>query len=288
MTDRHSTPQPPYTGQPPEPERMTRERAIELLRTDVKAWNKWRKENPTAELPDLSQTRFSSAHLEGANLARIDLERADLWGAHFEGAVLQDAKLNGVYLRDAHLEGANLEGARLEGATLPNAHLEGADLTAADFSNADVTGVTYDRTRGKFRGIRVATCYGHALFVRDAQDQDYIETYRAQHPIRGWFWHHLTDSGRSLVRVALIGIAVALLFGVVYATWPAMLNMSASAQTPWTPYYYSLVTFTTLGFGDVTPATLAGELWVGAEVIAGYLMLGLLVSILANKVARRA
>ena len=53
MTDRHSTPQPPYTGQPPEPERMTRERAIELLKTDVKSWNKWRKENFGVELPDL-------------------------------------------------------------------------------------------------------------------------------------------------------------------------------------------------------------------------------------------
>ena len=250
------------------------------------------------ELLDLSKADLADAHLEGAKLWNVHLEGADLLyahliganlnGAYLEGAKLWSAHLEGAELQHAHLEGAELQYAHLEGAKLWSVHLEGANLTAADFSSAEVTGVIYDRTRGKFRGIRVATCYGHALFVRDAQDQDYIETYRAQHPIRGWFWHHLTDSGRSLVRVALIGVAVALLFGVVYATWPAMLNMSASAQTPWTPYYYSLVTFTTLGFGDVTPATLVGELWVGAEVIAGYLMLGLLVSILANKVARRA
>ena len=45
------------------------------------------------------------------------------------------------------------------------------------------------------------------------------------------------------------------------------------------------VTFTTLGFGDVTPLNRAGEIWVTAEVILGYLMLGLLISIMANKIA---
>jgi Ion channel len=32
----------------------------------------------------------------------------------------------------------------------------------------------------------------------------------------------------------------------------------------------SIVTYTTLGFGDVRPATLAGEIIVSSEVILGY------------------
>ena len=54
-----------------------------------------------------------------------------------------------------------------------------------------------------------------------------------------------------------------------------------------TPFYYSIVTYTTLGFGDVIPCTKIGQIIVVAEVIFGYLTLGLRVSILANKVARR-
>ena len=55
-------------------------------------------------------------------------------------------------------------------------------------------------------------------------------------------------------------------------------------------FYFSVVTFTTLGFGDVTP--IAGN-WVPqavimTEVIFGYVMLGGLISIFANKLARRA
>ena len=61
-----------------------------------------------------------------------------------------------------------------------------------------------------------------------------------------------------------------------------------AANSLFTPFYYSIVTYTTLGFGDVTPKHWFGELVVTLEVIFGYLTLGLLVSILANKVARRS
>ena len=52
--------------------------------------------------------------------------------------------------------------------------------------------------------------------------------------------------------------------------------------------YFSIVTFTTLGFGDVVAASRAARVLVGLEVIVGYIMLGGLISILANKLARRS
>lgn len=65
-------------------------------------------------------------------------------------------------------------------------------------------------------------------------------------------------------------------------------SSSSPTQTQFTPYYFSIVTFTTLGFGDVTPLNRAAEIWITLEVILGYGMLGLLISILASKVARRS
>jgi hypothetical protein len=61
-----------------------------------------------------------------------------------------------------------------------------------------------------------------------------------------------------------------------------------SPPNVFTPFYYSIVTFTTLGFGDVTPTNFWGEFWVTLEVILGYVMLGGLISIFANKIARRS
>ncbi|MCH8291704.1 pentapeptide repeat-containing protein [Candidatus Poribacteria bacterium] len=52
--------------------------------------------------------------------------------------------------------------------------------------------------------------------------------------------------------------------------------------------YFSVVTFTTLGFGDITPTNTTSEIWITIEVVLGYVMLGGLISIFANKLARRS
>ncbi len=53
-------------------------------------------------------------------------------------------------------------------------------------------------------------------------------------------------------------------------------------------FYYSVVTLTTLGFGDALPASPVGAVLVTVQVILGHIILGLLVSVLADKVARRS
>lgn len=52
--------------------------------------------------------------------------------------------------------------------------------------------------------------------------------------------------------------------------------------------YFSVVTFATLGFGDITPTNAAGRVCVVLEVLGGYAMLGLLVSVFASRLLRRS
>jgi hypothetical protein len=59
-------------------------------------------------------------------------------------------------------------------------------------------------------------------------------------------------------------------------------------HTSLSPYYYSLVTLTTLGYGDVLPASRNAQIVAMIEVVIGYVMLGGLLSIVSNKMARRA
>ena len=47
--------------------------------------------------------------------------------------------------------------------------------------------------------------------------------------------------------------------------------------------YFSVVTITTLGFGDYIPRNYLGKTLVICEVFLGYLLLGCLLSIFANK-----
>ncbi len=57
----------------------------------------------------------------------------------------------------------------------------------------------------------------------------------------------------------------------------------------WTPLYFSLATFTTSGFYCAVQLQNAAALfWTSLEVILGYIMLGGLIAVFANKLARRA
>ena len=63
---------------------------------------------------------------------------------------------------------------------------------------------------------------------------------------------------------------------------------SGQPLTFWDCFYFSVVTFTTLGFGDVVADNTAARFLVTLEVIFGYVMLGGLISIFANKLASRS
>ncbi|MDD9303447.1 MAG: two pore domain potassium channel family protein [Desulfobacter sp.] len=59
-------------------------------------------------------------------------------------------------------------------------------------------------------------------------------------------------------------------------------------ETWFSPIYFSFVTLTTLGYGDAVPISLAAQVVVSLQAVTGYMGLGGLLSILGNKMARRA
>ena len=248
----------------------------------------------------LGGAALGSANLSGANLSRAYLSGAVLEGANLRGADLSRAiliggKLSGANLSLADLSGANLRDAQLDGADLSGANLNGTNLSLANLSNAQLTGVQWQlrAMRGCYLGVRgLDSCFGNALFKRAAADQDFLDTLEAHlKGTRGMalfrVWG-MIDYGRSLLRVAAISFGLAAIYGAIYRICPQILDHKDSANTWFTPYYFSIVTYTTLGFGDVRPATLAGEIIVSSEVILGYTTLGLLLSVLAQSIARRS
>jgi hypothetical protein len=158
-----------------------------------------------------------------------------------------------------------------------------------------LTGVHWQRgaMRGCYLGIRgLESSFGNAIFKRAAADQDFLDSLEAHlKGTRRMFLFQawgLIDYGRSLLRVAAISFGLAAIYGGIYRIFPTVLDYSGSVQGWFTPYYFSIVTYTTLGFGDVKPAGLAGEIIVSSEVILGYTTLGLLLSVLAQSISRRS
>ena len=256
---------------------------------------------------DLSHSGLYKAKLTAATLTTANLQGADLTEADLSGADLRGANLVGADLTGANLRNANLANADLRDTCLENANISGASLCTTRVEGANVTGVVYGSLRdmnGCYLGIRgLDSVYGNALFVRDARDQDYIDTLEASiskmHKgfaksaelalFKAW---GLFDHGRSLLKVGVYALFLATLYGIIYSfdmwlEW-GMMDYSNSAQSWFTPFYYSMVTYTTLGYGDVTAENVYGEMLVISEVVLGYFTLGLLLSIIANTIARRS
>ncbi|MDA5093725.1 pentapeptide repeat-containing protein [Aliiroseovarius sp. KMU-50] len=275
-----------------------------LASTNLKKSNLHRAElaNSDMQKAALYKADLREAILHESNLANADLSSSDCRGADFRGAILRGAKLAGADLR-----GADFSQADLTGADLSYADVTGAKFHFAQLSEANVTHLKYGNYRemvGLYLGVRgIDQCYGSALFLRDAKDQDYIDTlYQSLNDkqpgfikaldlflFRAWA---LIDHGRSLLKVSFYATIIAMLYGFVYLAdmtfgWNIM-DYSNSAETWFTPFYYSVVTYTTLGYGDVTANSLLGEMLVISEVIVGYFTLGLLLAILANTIARRS
>jgi hypothetical protein len=274
-------------------------------------------EHANLKMAAMPGSDLSGAKLDGAELYKVDLSDASLIGAELTNCYLAEANLRDADLRGANLQGADLSGAHLAGANLTGANLGRttlvrADITGASLRNADIYGAdltdmtygTYRTMRGHFYGIRgLPSCYGNALFVRDAKDQDYLDTLENKieatpsKTYRSWkrFWFGawgLIDYGRSLARFFLIAFLVAMAFGWIFffdrtMNW-GLLEYSSSADSPLSPFYHSVVTYTKLGFGYLTPKHWIGEILLVCEGILGYVTLGLLLSILANRVARRS
>jgi uncharacterized protein YjbI with pentapeptide repeats len=261
---------------------------------------------------DLTNARVGAADLLKACLRDAFLHEADLGGADLNGADLKGADLRAANLTGADLSGADLRDCRLDKTDLTDADLSGADITGARMGQANLAGANvFDLKYGTFRSMRhhyygirgLSTCYGNRIFVRDAADRDYLGTLEKRisadpSPPRRmlrkaglWGWG-LIDYGRSLGRLTAAALLVALAFGTVYALdrsfdW-GLLDHAGGEETSFSPFYFSIVTYTTLGFGDITPASLSGEIIVVIEVVLGYITLGMLLAILANRVARRA
>ncbi len=231
---------------------------------------------------------FGSAHLADVEATRAQLEGASLIGADLRGAILVGAQMNGTRWSEADLRGTDLRR-----ATLTNADLTSVQVGGANFDDVDLSGSKLSRVAG----FRKASWLGvdataldrrGARFVYDTiQDQNYIAEFRSQGRGYEWtyrLWWLTSDCGRSSTRWAMCSGGIAVFFALIYTF---VTIDYGDYQTPLSPLYFSLVTLTTLGYGDALPATMAAQAVVMVEVVVGYVMLGGLLSLISNKLSRK-
>ena len=141
-------------------------------------------------------------------------------------------------------------------------------------------------------GEKIAKEY--PVIDRMTKDAWYLNDYKNNHPCIYAFWNITAKCGQSMGRWSLWALGIAVTFAFIFYFY--YLDSPQNFQTVYVSkgfslfsfIYYSIVTFTTLGFGDIVPRCGWLQLWVMVEVILGYIMLGGLISIFADKLARRS
>ncbi len=237
---------------------------------------------------DCRRAGFGRANLSQASLFRADLENATLTQADLSGANLHCANLNHSRLREAELTLADLSEADLRYADLSLARVKRTNFTNSDLRHARLRMLRQFKTANwigvDIRDINFAGAY---LMRREIIDQNFIKEFRSYNwlsRILYYPWWLTCDCGRSMFRwCCCIGVQL-LLFAYLYTQVGVDYGQY---QTGLSPLYFSVVTMTTLGYGDVLPQTMAAQLITMLEVSSGYIMLGGLLSIFSNKLARR-
>ena len=277
-------------------------------------------ERATLDHAHLERAILFSAYLKGATLLGAHLEDADMRSADFSNARLLGVSYNGDTLlshlatwglwqlyrwkkdkgwrfsKVKHRWYGGCQWVRRAVVTLHGQMKNRKVLFGREFKEI---------SWARYKGIRVETCLGNQRFRRFAMDQAFIEELRdSQSGLDKWWykiWYYSSDCGRSVFVWSFWSLVLAMAFALVFwwaeaATAPGHAfhfvgdvdGTPLLAPTFGTMLYYSIVTFTTLGFGDVTPLTGWMRFFVTIEVILGYFMLGALISIFANKFARRS
>ncbi|MFC1716973.1 potassium channel family protein [Candidatus Poribacteria bacterium] len=114
-------------------------------------------------------------------------------------------------------------------------------------------------------------------------------------------WKSTCNYGESPLLLAIWIVGIICIFALIYSPYidwwpPSSWESWASIGFGENPYsegnalltalYFSVVTFATLGFGDITPLSSAGKICVIIEVLLGYVMFGMLISLVARKMTR--
>lgn len=258
----------------------------------------------------LDQAELLKADLKGADLTESSARGAGFGGADLEGATFFNSKLAGASFTQSNLKKADFRTADLTGArlreccmhetdlsrsVLRGSDLKGSDVTGASFEGADLRESTLMWLRGATDAnwidadIQNVDFCGAYLVRRQIVDQNYLHEFRRQSRMTEvvyWIWWATSDCGRSFLRWGLWTAVLAFAFAGLYQF--VEIDLGGRPDNWMTNIYFSFVTLTTLGYGDIVPTSAPARIVALAEVVTGYVMLGGLLGIFGNKMARRA
>ncbi|MFT5705245.1 MAG: hypothetical protein ACI8SK_001200 [Shewanella sp.] len=249
----------------------------------------------------------------GFDMTHAELYRADLQGAHLFNLNLQNASLMKADLRDSNVHFANLIGSNLLGIKWNGAKIENINtgkrikqeilaLEAERLGEREIANDYFEQAEEIYRDLRKAA-EREGLF---AMSGEYIrkELTMRRHQMPQYSYKRMVSKvidifcGYGEAPLRVIGFSMGLIMisamfyfftGLSYGTQLHQFQMSNDFQTNFYLFfnciYYSVVTFTTLGYGDFTPVGFS-KVIAAIEAFTGSFTIALFVVVFVKKMTR--
>jgi hypothetical protein len=248
-------------------------------------------------------------NFQNADLYRADFSRAHLFSVDFQNATLMKANFSGANLHCANMENANLLGINLEHAKLDNVQWgdkviqEKQALVEKRKGNAQKAKDLYLEAEETYRNLRinlersglfeVAGHFFHREMIMRRKRMPAFSLARTLSLVVDL----LSGYGERPLRVVLFSLCFILFCascyffssGILYQGMEVGFNPEQTIATNiehfFSCLYFSVVTFTTLGYGDVTPLG-ATRAIAAMEAFAGSFTMALFVVVFVKKMTR--
>ncbi len=261
---------------------------------------------------DMSYCNFMEANLSflcaegsafyGTNFVRTELTASTFTLCNFYNASFQKADMHSVEFYESHFQDCSFNSADLSKAKFYGGGfnpLVGKELRfnlcGASFYNAKFTSDTYFHLANvsketDFRTISFeSACYSAGL-------KQSIQYCNRRHNWNDWynnndsivkslvrlFWF-TSNYGTSPKRVIQSFFLVCFLYALIYWLFPSLTSVNGDISFVHS-IYFSIVTMTTLGFGDIyaNSDSWVAQLLLITHVLSGYVLLGALITVLSN------
>ena len=250
------------------------------------------------EHADVKTSDFHYAHLDNAELGVAHFENCDFTDAILVNASLTPSELSGAKFTNTDLRGCSIRACVVNGSTrFWNCHINRyskskrfTDLTGTALNNVIIIPGEKQLFEYNIRRQNWEEWYKiekkdelpwWESRVRDKKEIGKLRSalrYILTLPVR-LFWL-ISDYGISTKRIIFTFFGLAFVFALLYRLFPDFVMVYGHVgdiRSFWHALYFSVVTMTTLGFGDIAANP---DSWIGQtlQVILGYVLLGALVT----------